>query len=201
MRQIGKVLCVVLLVLCLGACALSGARQTHFGKETRPSSTEEVKLLGLTFPYEVYKFRRVTLNEFPEAELGYGVGYQGPRDTGVTAVIFVYDLGLKDLPADLESVPFTKELEETIRTYEKMNGRLLSRSNWMKKNNDQLGFSTVLFEEKSFSGNNYVYLFLTSWQGRFVKLSVQGQDMMNTMILGQFFANDVGGILWPGAKS
>jgi len=209
MRRIGQILCISLLVLSLCACATSGFQQTPDGKVTRPSSTAEVKLFGLSFPYELSKLQRTAVTEYTDPGRGYSVSYNLPECQFfyVNAAIFLYDLGLKNLPDELKSAPLAKEFDEEIQRVlvGKVFGpndvdELVHSNELLLDNEGQRGFLTAFFTKNRTKGKFYARLFLTVWQGRFVKLYVYGNDLMVMDYISKKFANDIGRILWPEAK-
>jgi hypothetical protein len=99
-RRRGHVLCITSAILfCLSTACIPEAA----GKNWTHSST------GITFPDKIGSLTRAEIAEFPHKELGTALRYSGPD--GVTADVFIYDMGTSKIPDGPESEVVKEQLQ------------------------------------------------------------------------------------------
>lgn len=66
---------------------------------------------GLVFPETMAGMAKSKVTVFDSPELGVGVGYNAP---GASMMVFIYNLGMKEIPADVSSPVFKGHLDQAI---------------------------------------------------------------------------------------
>jgi len=64
---------------------------------------------GLAFPEQIGRFHRSSVKEYPDNRLGVKIGYEGPAH----AEVFVFDMGLKEIPTGIDSDAVRKAFAES----------------------------------------------------------------------------------------
>lgn len=78
-----------------------------------PAAAEPYKnpATGLVFPDAMAGMAKGKVTVFDAAELGVGIGYNLP---GASITVFLYNLGMKEIPADVTSPDFKRQFEQAV---------------------------------------------------------------------------------------
>lgn len=141
---------------------------------------DDPKLPGpkIEFP-DVKGFTRTKTTVFPQARLGYSLGYDTP---GLTVTVYVYNNGRKEIPAGAKSDAVKEEMKATVDTLE------LARKQGLYKSVKEVGEEETVtlgtgkdapaalrrkFElEQPKLGTRLSETYLTGYKDHFVKLRV-----------------------------
>ena len=91
---------VIMIALVLFASLSSASAETYRNPAT-----------GLLFPDSMAGMKKVKVTVFESPQLGVGIGYNLP---GVSMTVFIYDLGMKSIPADINSPLFKGQFDQAI---------------------------------------------------------------------------------------
>lgn len=162
-----------------------------------------VSYLGLTFPDTVGGARIGPVTDFEKTNpgLGYGVRYEKP---GWVIDVYVYDDGIRPIPADLDSSVVQSQLKQAQGDIFELQKRgsyahvALKRSYVLR---DRSGRPRFLCADFTFvrqgMGNVDSFLCLTGWEGRFVKFRLTTGERAELAREAAAFVNAWSGVLWP----
>ena len=94
------VLCIWVISLVFFLAPSLGAAETYRHPAT-----------GLVFPDTIAGMNKGKVTIFEQPELGVGIGYNLP---GVSMTIFIYNLGVKAIPADVSSPVFKAQFDQAV---------------------------------------------------------------------------------------
>ncbi len=152
-------------------------------------------------PPEIGDMVRGEMRTYDKPELGVSVVYSGP---GMTATVYLYDGGLKNLPESLDDPVVVEHFKSTlhdvsslialglVREVQVRDAAMLKYAGQPEYLYAQLALDTVNGPEDSF-------LFLTSYQGQFIKIRMTGPASDETYPRAMGFALILGRQLWPEA--
>ena len=144
------------------------------------SAADDPKLPGpkIEFP-DVKGFTRGKTTVFPQAELGYALGYNAP---GLTVTVYVYNAGRKTIPDGAKSDAVAEEMKGTVKALEdaRKAGYYTSVKEVGKEETVALGKGKAApaalrrtFEvESDKTGARLSETYLTGYKDHFVKLRV-----------------------------
>jgi len=108
MKGIASILLTALLALAPAGLAAQQKRDD--------GGPGDVTRAGLTFPASLLDLKRISVRDYEEPGLGFGIGYQSPT---MTATVYVYDRSIRNIPTGIDSPEVRAEFDRAYAEVER----------------------------------------------------------------------------------
>ena len=168
MKGIASILLTALLVLAPAGLAAQQKRDD--------GGPGDVIRAGLTFPASLLDLKRISVRDYEEPGLGFGIGYQSPT---MTATVYVYDRSIRNIPTGIDSPQVRAEFDRAYTEVERAvrQGTYPSFNRLELRERGELLITPIKFRFASvdlFGNGNVIrsFLFVTGFRGAFLKARI-----------------------------